>query len=617
MPTGSVLGLTAKLGVETDDRQVERETRSLKEKLSDAAEAEMSADIDTLKGDISEAIESATEDADWVPDGLGTAISGAIGGSGRAGSKFSDEEKGRLTQRMEALGNVSGGIDSLGGGGGGGGGAAAGAVAGDMFSGMKGAGGKFLKVGLAGAVGLGILSKVASLADAAPRMQKVMSMQQRAIGLFARPFYDFLAKFLEGGAENLLKMAANFNQIYAEEGLAVAVASLPRLFFTRGGDASKAGTAGRVAGGLAGAAGGAYAGAKIGGGLGALLGSVIPGAGTAAGGTAGAVLGGAAGGLAGLVGGAGLGEWAAEELKDATGDFVEGLRSMEPSTWGDKLANAAEDFGSYLGSGAEDLAEKIREGGSNLAESIREGSSNFAEQIRNLTLQDLWRGSIQLGKWILEGNIRLGRWFLSGSIGLGKWLLSGTVGLGKWLWSGSVPWGEWVFSGSVKWGRWMFSGAVNWGRWIFSGAIGLGEWLFNGSVDIAGFITGSIDVGKYVGGNGGGDSGLWPGAAGGVVTRPTSALIGEGAESEAVVPLSQLGSMLDAEREQGRRESRPRGTSGRSDEGLQRVVDAIEDLHTEIKRLDPQTELTMDGKTLAKEEQKSSSRYRESRVVSK
>ena len=34
-------------------------------------------------------------------------------------------------------------------------------------------------------------------------------------------------------------------------------------------------------------------------------------------------------------------------------------------------------------------------------------------------------------------------------------------------------------------------------------------------------------------------------AAGGIVTQPTQALIGEGSEPEAVMPLSKLGSMLD------------------------------------------------------------------------
>jgi SLT domain-containing protein len=82
---------------------------------------------------------------------------------------------------------------------------------------------------------------------------------------------------------------------------------------------------------------------------------------------------------------------------------------------------------------------------------------------------------------------------------------------------------------------------------IVSGAIKfLGEqfynWIINPLktiIDLAGKAASA--VGKIAGGIGGAISAVIPGLAdGGIVTSPTLAMIGEGGEPEAVIPLSQL-----------------------------------------------------------------------------
>lgn len=598
MPTGPVLGLTAKLGIETDDQQVKRETRSLKSKLSEAAEAEMSADVDTLKSDIASAIESATKDAKWIPDSLGESLVGALGEETSTDFMFDDKQRGRITEQMEALGKS---VPGRFGGDSGGGSAAGGAIAGELFSGMKGAGGKFLKVGLAGAVGFGILSKVTSLADAAPRMQKVMSMQQRAIGLFARPFYDFLARFLEGGAESLLNMAANFNEIYAEDGLAVAVMNLPGLFFTDSGRASQAGTAGRVAGGLAGMAGGAYGGAKAGGAIGGAAGSAIPGAGTAGGATAGAIVGGGVGAIGGLLGGAGIGEWIADELAGA----FEGFEDLDAFKGG--IENWHENTREAIENAAGDFASGVEEAGGNVAEIIERGVDNLTE----MDFQELMQAGIEgvemgwgMIKWVGELKWNEIKWM--GSIGWDAIKWTASIGWDVIQWSGSIGWQMIQWGGEIMWQAIQWGGSILWEKINFVGDINIGKYIKVPEIDLGNHINwpgGSAE-------NGGGREF----ATGGLVTRPTRAVVGE-AGPEVIAPFSEfMEAMNSPDRRYGGRQSRPPGGSG---DGVQRVVEAIEDLHAEIKRLDPQTELKVDRKTLAKEEQKGRNRYRSSRVITK
>ena len=96
---------------------------------------------------------------------------------------------------------------------------------------------------------------------------------------------------------------------------------------------------------------------------------------------------------------------------------------------------------------------------------------------------------------------------------------------------------------------------------LISMGIDLGKSIIDGLLEglrraggaITGFIMGLIpDVGDLVDGIVGGAKSAAKGllksvipgfAAGGIVTRPTLAMVGEGGESEAIIPLSKLGQM--------------------------------------------------------------------------
>jgi hypothetical protein len=100
-------------------------------------------------------------------------------------------------------------------------------------------------------------------------------------------------------------------------------------------------------------------------------------------------------------------------------------------------------------------------------------------------------------------------------------------------------------------------------------------------------------------------------ADGGIVTGPTQAIIGEGKEAEAVIPLSQLDTML--ENQQGVEG----GNTGNRD-GAKAVEDMTKELK-EIKRLlkdmDSDVTLQLDGKTIAKATRKAEQRYSHSTQI--
>lgn len=123
-------------------------------------------------------------------------------------------------------GDVGGGV--AGDLGGGGDGLAAGAVGGGVGSGGLGglASSGVVKASLVGAVGFGILKGVTSIAEASPAFQKTQEMFGSAMELFFRPFGKELSKSIFPFAKNALKMAKNFNKIYSEKGLDVAIASM-------------------------------------------------------------------------------------------------------------------------------------------------------------------------------------------------------------------------------------------------------------------------------------------------------------------------------------------------------------------------------------------------------
>lgn len=158
---------------------------------------------------------------------------------------------------------------------------------------------------------------------------------------------------------------------------------------------------------------------------------------------------------------------------------------------------------------------------------------------------------------------------------------SGWVGTLSWdSWIEGLEWGSWIegvewgaFVKTLSWGNWIsgpswgaYIEPVDWGGWLSTLSwrswvddLHWGGWVDN--LHWKNFIP-KVDWGKYIpdapklgsinpvdGGGGGG--GLIPGgkwfkfATGGVVTGPTQAIIGEGSESEAVLPLSKLQTLID------------------------------------------------------------------------
>jgi hypothetical protein len=84
--------------------------------------------------------------------------------------------------------------------------------------------GKALPIALAGGVGLGILSQ---LQQASGALQTTTNLFGTAMNLFFRPFGNFLGRTLRPFALGTLQMAQDFADLASDEGLMVAVASLP------------------------------------------------------------------------------------------------------------------------------------------------------------------------------------------------------------------------------------------------------------------------------------------------------------------------------------------------------------------------------------------------------
>jgi len=123
-----------------------------------------------------------------------------------------------------------------------------------------------------------------------------------------------------------------------------------------------------------------------------------------------------------------------------------------------------------------------------------------------------------------------------------------------------------IFSGIVDFVKGVFTG--NWEQaWqgvqdIFSGIVGALEGLFkipiNGIIKVLNWFIRKVNgikigplpdwdvLGEYAGATVGFNIAEIPALAeGGIATKPTLAMIGEGSESEAVLPLSKLGSLMD------------------------------------------------------------------------
>lgn len=669
MAGGSVVGLKAKLGVETDEKQVDREVDSIKGKLTEAAEAEMSVDVTTAKEDIKTSIEQAAKDSKFMPDiDLGT----SEGSPRQAGD--------RLRGQMEALGRDTPDPLPMGRPSGGGVGGAGGTQMSDILGGMKGAGGKFLKVGLAGAVGFGILSAVTNLAGSAPRFNKTLDMLKRTIQLFARPFLELIGKFLQGPVTGALEAMVNFNQVFEEEGLIDAGVSLKDDILFGGDDKTGGPTPLNLPGigGTLGFMGGGLAGLRAPGGMRTKL--AASGLGALGGGAIGSHLGGNIQELLGgdfsldnilSAGGAGLGLGAISKtvgLRNLTGTMGMGssiasvpgalssLKAGGLSGVGKGIAGGAGRFASGLGTVGRGLAGRgvgrmaaLRLAGSAGAKALGplgwagEGIARGTTSLMSIAgggkgqtlgkigggLSNMWQNNIGGG----SGGGAIHSAFTNNPIyGAGENIRENgiTGAIGQAL--GDIdPFPGWEdafapfwptipgFPGWREMGTYMLHGksANESGT---GGLFGIGE----GAVNVAtgGSEGGSLGLGEPLGNPLGGGKVF---ASGGFVTGPTQGIVGE-AGAEVIAPFSQFMNALNApDRRVGDMGARngslqpdmggrgQGGGGGASDE----VRDLLRSIDERLGRLDPEIELSTDRETLAKQSQKGKSKYESSTLVTR
>ena len=538
MPAGTTLGLKAKLGIETDDKEVRKETNSLKDKIKESATANITPDSDSLKSKITESIESASEDAKWMPDsGVGI------------GEMYSDQEMSDLQERMSALGKDTAALERANLGGSSSTAASAGTGGGGLggkLAGMAGAGGKFLKVGLASVVGFGILKGVQQLSKAAPRLGKVVSMFRKAMSLFFRPFGDALGRVLEPFAEAALDMAANFNEAYSKDGLLVAIGSLAKdVATTLGGgtaNAAKKFAMGNAnASDILGLSVVTITAAKL---LGMATWPVI-----------GKVF------LAGFIFGG---------LQMTASKILEEVFDVDPST-ADILG--AIFAGITMTAGA-------------ILFTIFSGISMTAGAILGAIF-----GAFTIGALAVINKI-LGNDFPLKSDSIIEALFKGTTIVGLTI-------VKTLFKG-VKITADMITDAI----------------LPGSDNNPVGSSSGNSSHGPLPDFFGGGPiipvNPRTPFASGGIVTDKTNAVIGEGQEDEAVLPLSKLSQLLDRERRRGQQETQ---TTEGSSEAAERLLEAVEELNRTLRNLDPKTEVKIGRKELGEEQDKSNERYRNSRII--
>lgn len=103
-------------------------------------------------------------------------------------------------------------------------------------------------------------------------------------------------------------------------------------------------------------------------------------------------------------------------------------------------------------------------------------------------------------------------------------------------------------------------------------------------------------------------------ARGGVVTRPTQAFVGEGGP-EAIIPLEKLGlggGRLDQDRG-GNTATTQR--SERDNIDMEPLINRVDDLIAEIRRLDNSTTVELDGRQIAEANREGRDRFLDERDV--
>jgi hypothetical protein len=133
---------------------------------------------------------------------------------------------------------------------------------------------------------------------------------------------------------------------------------------------------------------------------------------------------------------------------------------------------------------------------------------------------------------------------------------------------------------------------------------GVVEEAARGTGDIFSNIGEILDPNQKLGPNDG-ESGPFGFASGGIVTGPTSAVIGEAGDDEAVIPLNSRGARFMQQAVSSDSDS-PRRTQ-RSDRGIERIERVMRDLASSIDDQEIQVTLQVDGEVLAETVEKKKS----------
>lgn len=275
-----------------------------------------------------------------------------------------------------------------------------------------------LAVTAAGVVFMGMSKALKALADKAPTLGKGMDMIGQAWNLFWRPFGEALGKTILPMAEGLLEFTSEFNKVYEDEGLAVALGwGVKELAKAIGdyfkdnimgifsGDKKKAveggASMGTLAGGAIGMALGGPAGMVVGALIGNLVGQLVGHVATAVKNTDwGKIADGIKAGAVGAV------EDAFSTLDSVTNDVVTGFEDLSGidlpdfnafDTLGEKAGQVADYFGEFENMNPKEIAKKLGKdlagalsnlGGSISMPDIASGASDlaggFAQALRDL-----------------------------------------------------------------------------------------------------------------------------------------------------------------------------------------------------------------------------------------
>jgi hypothetical protein len=167
-----------------DERQLDREVRKTNDRLQQVGQ------------DLPVSFDQSQMDALEPPGGMGGGLGGMGGGPLGAGIGAGAGSAGAVGALSEKIPDSVAGVTV----------------------------GKALPMALAGGVGLGILSQ---LQQASGALQTTTNLFGTAMNLFFRPFGNFLGRTLRPFALGTLQMAQDFADLASDEGLMVAVASLP------------------------------------------------------------------------------------------------------------------------------------------------------------------------------------------------------------------------------------------------------------------------------------------------------------------------------------------------------------------------------------------------------